>query len=108
MSANPTPPSSDGARRRLTAPDALADVLTAGYGRVLELEAHRAGLAREIDELLAAGDESRVLGLARLERELSVQIDAQRATLDRLSARRRSRRQPEAGAQPPGPSPAAS
>lgn len=82
--------------------DPVAEILTAGYGRVLELEAERTRLGREIDAQLIDGDEALVLALVTRQRDLGVEITAQRRALDDLSARRRRPPRP-AAPPPPGP-----
>ena len=88
----PQLPSSPDPHARGHAPDdqAIAVYLTAGYGRVLELEAERTALGRRIDELLAAhAGEATILELVREQRALSGEIAALRTRLAEVGATRR-------------------
>lgn len=67
----------------------LADELTAGHGRVLELEAERAANARRIDEVLDDGDDAAVLALVRRQRALGIEVAELRGHLAELAATRR-------------------
>jgi hypothetical protein len=85
--------------RRLPRDSRLADVATAGYGELLELEADRRSLARTIDALLEAGAFDEAIALIAHQRELVADITRRRAELDGVTSRFRS-----AGAPPqPGP-----
>ena len=88
----PQLPSSPDPHARGHAPtdDALAGYLTAGYGRVLELEAERTATGRRIDALLAAhAGEAVILELVRHQRALNAEIAGLRARLAEVGATRR-------------------
>jgi hypothetical protein len=78
--------------------DVVADVLTAGYAQLLELEADHVVAGRRVDELLDRGDEQEVLAAVRTQGHVSALIRGLRTDLAELAAIRRRRR--EAGSLP--------
>jgi hypothetical protein len=85
-------------RRRLSTAadqpdDVIADVLTAGYAHLLELEADHLSAGRRVDELLASGDDEHAIYAAvREQRLLSGLMRGLRTDLAELAAIRRNRR----------------
>ncbi len=99
----PIPPGLVAFQRRLATArhhpdDAIADLLTTGYGYVLDLEAEQLETGRRIDDLLQAGDDDGALEAARHQRGVRAMAIALREELDALGATRRPHR---AGGPPP-------
>ena len=72
--------------------EALAELLTTGYGHVLELEAEQLATARRVDRLLQHGDDAAVVAATHQQRARSSLLAALRAELEAAAATRRLRR----------------